>query len=162
MNTKRRTRRASVSKAPRGPNGEKLCRNCLGQLPKLRLHTCSKECSWAWQCKTHPRYLRLAIERRDKGICALCGLDTVALKREYKEFCAILKAAWKLAPLNPKTWEEKHPWLQRHGIPYSREPGRWWVSDLFTPVIEVGCELDGYRTLCIPCHKVAQQLRRTP
>jgi 5-methylcytosine-specific restriction endonuclease McrA len=58
--------------------------------------------------------MRSLVKRRDKGICALCGVDT-----------------------------------------NTREQGWRWEMDHVVPVVEGGglCGLDGYRTLCVPCHK---------
>ncbi len=92
----------------------------------------------------------------------MCGLDTLALKREYREFCGVLKD-WQLQLMpNPKSWEERFPWLRERGIPYSRVSKRWWDADHIIPVSEGGgeCGPDGYRTLCIPCHRrVTRELR---
>lgn len=53
---------------------------------------------------------------------------------------AILTAAWKM--------------LDRHRFNVGRS---LWEADHEKPVVEGGglCELDGYRTLCVPCHKSA-------
>ena len=35
--------------------------------------------------RTDPRELRRSVRKRDRGICAGCGLDTNALRRELRE-----------------------------------------------------------------------------
>ena len=81
------------------------------------------------------RFLR----KRDKGICALCGLDCVALKREFKKL--LLKA-------------DKDAFRVRHGIPKHRSR-RFWDIDHIVPVIEGGgdCGPENLRTLCLKHHK---------
>src|ERR1700681_1974878 len=76
---------------PLGPNGEKLCYNCRGPLPKGRPYNCSHACSEEWRSKTSPSYMRFVLQQRDKGVCALCGVDTVALKEKYETIRARLK-----------------------------------------------------------------------
>ena len=84
MSTKRRTLGVYSQKRPLGPNGEKICYNCGGPLPKGRPFNCSSACSEEWQCKTSPSYLRQVIFQRDHGVCALCGTDTEALGKQYR------------------------------------------------------------------------------
>lgn len=73
MSTTRRTAGIYLRKRPLGPNGERLCYNCLGPLPKGRNFNCSKECSENWRIRTSPAYVRFKLFQRDKGICAICG-----------------------------------------------------------------------------------------
>ena len=76
--------------------------------------------------------MRRKVLERDKGICALCGTDTLAGSPHYQE--RVLGRT-----------------------------GHLWQADHIVPVIEGGglCGLDGYRTLCVPCHKrVTAELRR--
>ena len=59
-------------KQKRGPDGKRLCKVCEGDLPKRRTSYCSNECAM----RNNPGMIRHAVWRRDKGICALCGMDT--------------------------------------------------------------------------------------
>lgn len=90
--------------------------------------------------------MRYEIQKRDKGVCALCGLDTFALQAEYN---AMPKGYLDAAA------DARYAFLKEHGIPFSRSSSDWWDADHIMPVIEGGgeCGLDNYRTLCIPCHK---------
>lgn len=155
MSTERRTAGVYSRKRLLGPNGERICYNCGGPLPKGRPYNCSANCSEEWRAKTSPSYLRVVIHERDHGVCALCGLDTDALKNEY--------AGWLEANKRGPEWNtKKDEWLKAHGIPWGRAYGDWWDADHITPVIEGGgeCGLENYRTLCIPCHqKVTRELR---
>ena len=128
MSTRRRTIGVHASPAPRGANGERLCRNCHVALPKGKRHNCSARCSDEWMCKTSPSYARFRVWERDKGVCAKCGVDAVAGK------------------------------FHTNGSPRRNKPrntGDLWQVDHIKPVIEGGgeCGLDNLRTLCTDCHK---------
>ncbi len=170
MSTRRHTPGVWSSAPPLSASGERLCRNCHGPMPKdRRKHNCSRRCSEEWRCKTSLSHLRFRLEERDHGICAQCGLDTVALKAEFREFCRIIQRSWvelRTKPMPPgaqlignefgmRSWSERDSWLKEHGIPTGRHCSDWWDADHIVPVIDGGgeCGLDNYRTLCIPCHK---------
>lgn len=63
---------------PKGPNGRLLCRRCGVEVPKGRKTFCSKECVHEWQIRTSATYARKHVFVRDDGICAECGIDTLA------------------------------------------------------------------------------------
>ncbi len=157
MSTTRRTSGVYSRKRPLGPNGERICYNCGSPLPKGKPFNCSSKCSEEWACKTSPSILRSVLKRRDKGVCALCHVDTYALRVEYEKLP-------KLQVWNAKLDEtERNVFLKTHGIPWSRACGDWWDADHITPVIEGGgeCGPEGFRTLCIPCHqRVTRELRQ--
>ena len=79
----------------------------------------------------------MLVMHRDKGVCAVCHVDTVALAK------------------------------QRNALPYNSDARRefqglhrdqlQWEADHIVPVVEGGgeCGLDNYRTLCVRCHKQA-------
>ncbi len=150
MSKTRRTPGVFASPPPKNEKGEKLCRNCYGPLPKGRkYHNCSSKCSEEWALKTSPSLMRRAVRDRDKGICAACGVDTEAQRAEYREalkehlthFCRPMEVLRK-----------------SFGVTASQALSHsWWEADHILPVIEGGgeCGLEGYRTLCISCHKKA-------
>jgi hypothetical protein len=94
----------------------------------------------------------MIIQKRDKGICAMCGLDTLALA------AAVQWVNTHLYKSNHSRWTftEWHEFTKALGIG-NRWPGDLWDADHIVPVIEGGgeCGLDNFRTLCIPCHKKA-------
>ena len=69
-----------------GELGRPLCRWCrLEILAKRRRTFCSDYCVHQWRLRSDPGYLRDQVFLRDKGVCNLCGTDTVA---EYAEVVA--------------------------------------------------------------------------
>lgn len=128
---------------PKGPNGRALCRKCGTEVPKGRRTFCSQECVDAWVITSNPGRARQLVFKRDKGVCASCGLDTVALQKS----------------IEPYRWvrpEEIRKLLESHGIsPYAVYSGEFWQADHIVEVADGGgeCGLENYQTLCTRCHK---------
>lgn len=82
--TKRTSRGGWVNldKMQKGPGGRNRCRRCGTEVPIGRLTFCSKECVHEWKLRTNPGYLREATWKRDKGVCADCGIATVPEPRK--------------------------------------------------------------------------------
>ena len=138
MSTRRRTLGVFSSPTPKGPNGERLCRNCHGPMPQdKRKHNCSPKCVEEWRLKTSPHLMRHAVFLRDRGVCAGCGRDTV---QEYRD---------------------KYRFRETHTFHHAVGD---WEADHIVAVIEGGgeCGLDGFRTLCLDCHhkETAELARR--
>src|SRR5260370_29777377 len=70
---------------PRGENGRPLCRWCNREVPRGRRTFCSQECVHEWRIRTDPSYLREQVLARDRGVCAICGIDTVALRKDMRK-----------------------------------------------------------------------------
>lgn len=103
-----------------------------------------------YKIRSDPGYARRAVERRDKGVCGLCGLDT----RELKQRVFALDQARK----NGDPWQPVMQLLEAHGFKphprYDMAGFIQWEADHTVPVVEGGgmCGLEGLRTLCLPCH----------
>lgn len=69
------------TKLPRGPNGRALCRQCSSEVPKGKRSFCNDPCVRAWKERSDPGYQRNRVFERDRGICAVCGVDTEAIQR---------------------------------------------------------------------------------
>ena len=134
------TRRAQPGgwvKRQRGP-----CRWCGAAVLPPRLTFCGAACVHEWKLRTDPGYLREKVYERDRGVCAACGVDTVALRRDKR------KLDYAARRLFEKEWG-KRPKL--------------WDADHIVPVVEGGgeCDLSNMRTLCLKCHRAATtELRR--
>ncbi len=114
-------------------------------MPKGRFTFCSDFCVEEWRLRTDAGFLREKTLARDKGICALCSVDTVAayiaLKRSRGAAKVRLLQHWGLKTITRRTL---------------------WDADHIVPVVEGGgaCDLSNIRTLCLICHREAtKQLR---
>ncbi len=128
------------SKLERGPAGRALCRWCRIEVPKGRRTFCSETCVHEWKLRTDPGYLREKVLARDRGICAQCGADTIALRRDLRKLDYAARRQFL------KTWK------LREGSRKSL-----WDADHIVPVAEGGgqCDLANMRTLCLKCHREA-------
>jgi 5-methylcytosine-specific restriction endonuclease McrA len=81
--------------------------------------------------------LREQVLARDRGICAVCGLDTIEFYRRFQLIPARKRAALRRQ-------------LDMHAARRS-----FWDADHIVPVAEGGgeCDLSNLRTLCIWCHQ---------
>lgn len=174
--------RCDPRKLPKGPNGRCLCRQCGTEVNPPRRTFCSQACVQLWTIRTGSGVVRF-IRKRDKGICALCGLDCEALKRQLGKILKALAPEPRLRPAPDDyfdeytmttAWHERvaahearrkaaraamkaaaAEFKARHGIPQHRS--RFWDIDHIVPVAEGGGDAgpEGLRTLCLACHKQA-------
>lgn len=145
----------------RGPNGRRLCRWCGTEVEPPRRTFCGDDCVHEWSVRQSPAYARAKVWERDRGVCTLCGTDTVKQRQE-------LRAEFDFNERSSRPPEDRrkafYARLKALHIPTSR----WWSAghqgcwdmDHATPVVEGGggCGLDNLRTLCLRCHW--QQTRR--
>ena len=130
-------------------NGKWLCRWCGKECSGRRTSFCSNQCGHELSLRCSTSYLRAVVRKRDKGVCALCGLHTIKIQRELgrirrtEGLQAYYKAKKKLGvPRHRKTL-----WDADHEVPVCRDGGE--------------CGLENIRTLCIWCHrKETNKLRR--
>lgn len=108
---------------------------------------CSDACVHEWRLRSSTSYLRECVFERDKGICALCGIDTHKQRRRVMR----LPFATRMKELRA---------LIDAGVIHRRRKS-WWEADHILPVVEGGdSNLENVRTLCIPCHRgVTRELR---
>lgn len=131
---------------------------------------CSEACVADFNIRGNPTTQRLAVERRDHGVCAVCGLDTAVI-------------AAKVQALNVRFWQnqgdpeecraiyqEAIDLLEAHGLAKRLRPFDGyrikilplWEADHIDAVSEGGgfTGLANLRTLCRACHlKVTRELR---
>lgn len=148
MDSRKRTQSGgwiNPRKLPTGPNGRPLCRRCEKEVPKGRRSFCSDECVHQWKLRTDPGYLREKVFERDKGVCAGCGVDTVALRLHF------LKLDYKAR------YRFLREWNLKEGLRKSL-----WDADHIIPVAEGGgeCDLSNMRTLCLKCHRAVTEVLR--
>jgi 5-methylcytosine-specific restriction endonuclease McrA len=146
-----------------GPNGRVLCRWCGTETKPPRRTFCSDTCVHAWNVRANPGYARQQVYLRDKGVCALCGVDTSKQRAEIAAAFACHRYT-----NNPSTARKRAflVRLKQLHIPLSRwhrSPQGFWDMDHLIPVAEGGgaCGLDNLRTLCLRCHyQQTRQLSR--
>lgn len=99
----------------------------------------------AWVRAGNTSTIRHELRKRDRGVCAECGLNT-------SEIDALRSRALALRWKEPETREIVLAIVQRLDSLYG-DPT--WEADHIVPVAEGGggCGLDGYRTLCVACHR---------
>lgn len=151
MNTSRSNDLYKLFPQRTSEDGKKLCRKCGKELSGRRTSWCSDECKFEALTICYPSFARDAVWRRDKGVCAKCGVDAAKLQRAVYRMTQRLRKAkkFKLAEAWVKRWRDR-------GWPIDQYNSRsWWDADHIQPVVEGGggCGLDNYRTLCVPCHK---------
>jgi 5-methylcytosine-specific restriction endonuclease McrA len=122
--------------------GKPLCRGCGAPVPQGRQTWCSNEC-YRILC---PQAVKRQAILRDKGVCARCGVDAKALRREYRGLvedrgCAAARVEYlRRHPENP------------FPLVYGR---KWFEMDHIIEFAAGGSHLlANMQTLCIPCHKV--------
>jgi 5-methylcytosine-specific restriction protein A len=117
------------------------CRWCGIAVPKGRLTFCGESCVHQWKLRTDPGYLRAQVFARDHGVCAQCGSDTEALRKDKR----------KLDYRARRQFEKD--WGHRRSL---------WDADHIVPVAEGGgeCDLSNMRTLCLLCHRQATSALR--
>ena len=112
------------------------CRWCGTNVPKGHFTFCGAACVHEWKLRTNPGYLREHVFARDHGVCAACGRDTEAMRRDKR------KLDYRARRQFEKDWG-----VRRH----------LWDADHIVPVAEGGgeCDLSNMRTLCLKCHREA-------
>jgi 5-methylcytosine-specific restriction endonuclease McrA len=138
--------RAKIEELPLGQNKRALCRWCGLEVPSNRRSFCCSECVHEYRLRTQPRYVRECVYKRDKAICAICGIDTKEISKQILETkdSSDIKNLMQLYNISTK----RKVWKKKYG-------GGLWDADHIIPVCQGGgqCGLDNYRTLCISCHK---------
>jgi 5-methylcytosine-specific restriction enzyme A len=142
VSTRRKKPGGWVPRSEQASLDQKTCRWCGGAIPRGRFTFCGAACVDEWRLRTDPGYLREQVFARDRGVCAVCGVDTEALRKEKR----------KLDYASRRQFEKE--WGARRNL---------WDADHIVPVAEGGgeCDLSNMRTLCLKCHRAATaQLRQ--
>jgi 5-methylcytosine-specific restriction protein A len=141
-----------------GPRGFRLCRICKTETTYKRATLCSEACRTKWAIMTSPSYARQLVYQRDKGVCAICDLDTEMLLKmiEGPKSAFFSERPWRSLSELPFGSFVRHVGYNHHPLLYTTgRSASLWDADHIVPVVEGGgeCDLDNYRTLCIWCHK---------
>jgi 5-methylcytosine-specific restriction enzyme A len=146
-------------KHPRGPNGRGLCRMCGEEVPKGRRTFCDDICVHQYKLRNQPRYASGQLYKRDRGKCAICGIDTYKVRREFlKERNECKKKTLKETQGCIKQVEQKYKdagWSPLYN-------SRWYDTHHLLSVVEGGGPQDypldmdylsNLQTMCKVCHK---------
>src|SRR5205823_1533566 len=74
------TRRAAPPPYNRRVERRASCRWCKEAVSGRRRTFCSDACVHEWRLRSSTSYLRECVFERDRGICAVCRIDTIALR----------------------------------------------------------------------------------
>lgn len=132
---------------PKDAEGRPLCRWCRKRVEPPRKSWCSDACVLEYQDRYDNRHQRRQVLKRDRGVCAGCGLDTVALAKRVMALKG--DRAAQLAVLLAAGFRETDLRFKRRGL----RP--LWQADHTVPVVEGGggAHYDALRTLCLICHR---------
>jgi 5-methylcytosine-specific restriction enzyme A len=136
-------------------HGNQLCRWCGNVLCWGRRSSfCSEQCSVEALVRCGMR-VRWAVHRRDRGICAHCGLDCEAL-------WFALRALTRCRP-EPHERTNVRRVYECMGLPGHFGCRTLWEAHHIHPVRKGGggCGLENYETLCWWCHQ-QETHRRVP
>ncbi len=161
-----------------GKTNQRLCKWCGQTITASRRRSyCSAACALEWELRTSADVVRWHLKERDKGICNICGIDTITLYNQVNpkaQWSQLLRAWADQNNIdNPYRMdeEETHAWdderkqiLERRDTIFKTlnrsmriaATGRrsMWDADHVIGVINGGgcCGLDNYQTLCVGCH----------
>ena len=156
----------NTDRLPKGPDGRALCRECGVEVPPRRKSFCSDKCVTSWKIRSDATFVRVKLFERDRGVCAICGVDCVNQVRDLEALDKSRNLRW-----SRNCWDERQyrksleendclmEKLSELHIPAYRYRKRHrygiWDADHIVPVVEGGGEassLDAFRTLCCRCH----------
>jgi 5-methylcytosine-specific restriction endonuclease McrA len=138
-----------------GPNGKNLCHWCSKELdPPMKTFCGDPICMHEYKIRSNSSYAREQVFKRDKGVCASCGLDTEKLR---EVLTAVRLESEEIYLDLVRQYRRKYKFgfhLDKH----------WYEMDHILPVAEGGgsCGLNNLQTLCLVCHrsKTREQRRR--
>lgn len=159
----------------KGPDGRPQCRWCGKSVAPPRRTFCSDGCVHEWKLRSNPGYVRDLVLRRDRGVCALCKLDTLDLQSRWeviaranpivRRFEVYARARgdgdWRTGP----HWPVEVGPIMREALRHNIWPRRVesilngrtpWEADHTVALVEGGSHgLENVRTLCVGCHDLA-------
>lgn len=129
-----------------GPYKKGTCRWCGKVVTPPKRSWCGDEnCVHEWRLRSDAGYARWQVEKRDKGVCSRCDLDTKKLTKAVrlfrKEASDVLRFRYKAGGIvlaGRKVNGYDPLWQAHHTVAVAEGGG--------------GCGLDGFETLCIWCH----------
>lgn len=156
----------------RGPKGRPLCKRCLAEVPAPRRWWCGDACVEAYCAQSDPAALRRLVERRDREVCALCGLDAALLarvvarlwERDDRQGVALRRRRsrrdrlarlprWSLGGRPNLDGTRAADLMEALGF-HAKDHSCLWEADHIVPLVEGGAwGPENVRTLCRRCHR---------
>ncbi|KAJ1777388.1 hypothetical protein LPJ54_002440 [Coemansia sp. RSA 1824] len=147
----------------RGALGNILCMWCGRECKRSGALFCDSPrsqfgdgCEHEHRMRRDGQYVRRQLFLRDGGACARCGIDTHALFTQATE-CRTLEQ--RRAMFKQLARQTSPQWLAKarrplESLDYDFTSGMMWEAAHVIDVRHGGglCGLDGFRTLCTPCH----------
>jgi 5-methylcytosine-specific restriction endonuclease McrA len=132
-------------------NGRPLCRWCRAAVKPPRRYWCSSTCVDQYDIRRNGWFLRQAVRKRDKGVCAECGCRTAKLTRVLRHAAKAYASLSKKRGGASRFWRDAAEVLDL--LQWSRGKS-YWEADHILEVANGGetC-LENMQTLCRPCHK---------
>jgi hypothetical protein len=128
------------------------CTWCGKPVGKGRQTWCSDACTKDFLHRCSPGHAALFVQKRDKDICRLCGVNVKQQKKDFEAAWAIRsKSLAEVGVTHGSVWTaEREKMMKEFG--FAR--GRWHEIDHEIPVVEGGglCHPDRLRLLCGKCH----------
>ncbi|PVU89896.1 hypothetical protein BB559_004886 [Furculomyces boomerangus] len=158
----------------RGPNGFALCRFCGKETHTMYNTFCGESCVKEFSVRTRPEEVRIRLFERDKGVCASCNFPAnywftkIFKSNSYKEVSLTLDALeTEISPIwkkKTKPLRNKNNWIRNYSDGTEKctcvTSGMFWEAAHIVDIQDGGgvCGLEGYRTLCVPCHEKESRL----
>lgn len=136
-----------------------ICVWCKGTVSPPKRYWCSPECIDEWLIRRSSSFLRRKTYERDKGICAVCGINTMFLKEELKRI-SLECNRFKLILSKSQRYSRSSTFnLFKKSIGFGKRTS-YWDADHIIPVHLGGgeCGLENIQTLCIGCHKTKTKM----
>lgn len=148
--------------------GYYLCRLCQSPCPEGERSWCSERCLKRYLTISSGEYVRSELFARDRGICALCGVDAAQMDAALTQLRDDL-----LHPLLMTIHPMIATTLRAEGWTNIKLRGKGcyadaltstscWEADHIIPVSNGGgqCSIENYRTLCYVCHRGLRKTNR--
>lgn len=165
--------------------GTRHCRWCGTGVRPPRLTFCGDPCVHEWKLRASGSYVRMLVHRRDRGVCAGCGLDTESLYRrlridwgrELREWCNTHGFSQNITVEQEILWDRHRAHVSAQSAKslriadpvflaaINRDRTDLWEADHIVQVVRGGgqCGLSNYQTLCLVCHsaKTTDNVKRS-
>ncbi|KKL59117.1 hypothetical protein LCGC14_2218520, partial [marine sediment metagenome] len=135
---------AQLRKKLKRQKGE--CTWCGKAVPAGGRTWCSRDCVDAFRAEHDWSWIRSQVETRDRGICALCGVDCLKIRRLVR----IVRFSEEYT-----SWRHLDHHYRQQGWGETIARNMWEVDHIVPRVRSGGNELANLRTLCVPCHKAS-------